>query len=190
MAWRRRPIKNKSCLLLRQYLEENTDEQHPASTAELIAFLSRQGVGAERKSIYDDMETLSAFGLDVERVRHGNASGWYLGERAFQLPELRLLVDSVQSSRFITRRKSLELIGKIEKLASAHQPRSAPPGVGQERIKSMNESIYYGWTISTPPSTRMRRYVSTIFSMTPSADASCATRRLVFAQPLRPAVGQ
>jgi len=138
------PNQKQKLLLLRQYLEENTDEQHPASTAELIAFLSRQGVGAERKSIYDDMETLSAFGLDVERVRHGNASGWYLGERAFQLPELRLLVDSVQSSRFITRRKSLELIGKIEKLASAHQARGLRRQVWvKNRIKSMNESIYY-----------------------------------------------
>ena len=138
------PNQKQKLLLLRQYLEENTDEEHPASTAELIAFLERQGVGAERKSIYDDMETLAAFGLDVVRVRRGNASGWYLAERDFQLPELRLLVDSVQSSRFITRKKSLELIGKIEKLASVHQARGLRRQVWvKNRIKSMNESIYY-----------------------------------------------
>ena len=138
------PNQKQKLLLLRQYLLENTDEQHPASTAELIGYLASQGVSAERKSIYDDMETLSAFGLDVERVRQGNASGWYVAQRDFQLPELRLLVDSVQSSRFITRKKSLELIGKIEKLTSVHQARGLRRQVWvKNRIKSMNESIYY-----------------------------------------------
>ena len=140
----RSPNQKQKLLLLRQYLEENTDEGHPASTAELISFLEGQGVGAERKSIYDDMETLAAFGIDVVRVRRGNASGWYIGQRAFQLPELRLLVDSVQSSRFITRRKSLELIGKIEKLTSVYEARGLRRQVWvKNRIKSMNESIYY-----------------------------------------------
>ena len=64
------PNQKQKLLLLRQYLLDNTDEQHPVSTAELIDYLASQGVGAERKSIYDDMETLAAFGLDVERVRH------------------------------------------------------------------------------------------------------------------------
>ncbi len=138
------PNQKQKLLLLRQYLEQNTDEEHPVSTQELIKYLASQGVSAERKSIYDDMETLAAFGLDVERVRQGNASGWYLGERDFQLPELRLLVDSVQSSRFITHKKSLELIGKIEKLASAYQARGLRRQVWvKNRIKSMNESIYY-----------------------------------------------
>ncbi len=140
----RSPNQKQKLLLLRQYLERNTDEDHPASTAELISYLAAQGVSAERKSVYDDMETLRAFGLDVERQRQGNASGWYIGERDFQLPELRLLVDSVQSSRFITRRKSLELIGKIENLTSVHQARGLRRQVFvKNRIKTMNESIYY-----------------------------------------------
>lgn len=140
----RSPRQKQKLLLLRQYLEENTDEEHPVSTAELIAWLELQGVSAERKSIYDDMETLRAFGLDVVKVRRGNSSGWYLGERAFQLPELRLLVDSIQSSRFLTRKKSLELIGKLEKLTSAAQAKGLRRQVFvKNRIKSMNESIYY-----------------------------------------------
>ena len=138
------PNQKAKLLYLRQYLEENTDEEHPASTAELIEYLASRGVAAERKAIYDDMETLESFGVDVMRVRRGNASGWYVGQRDFQLPELRLLVDSVQSSRFITRRKSLELIGKIEKLASVHQAKGLRRQVWvKNRIKSMNESIYY-----------------------------------------------
>ncbi len=140
----RSPNQKLKLLYLRQFLEENTDEEHPASTARLIDYLAEQGIGAERKSIYDDMEALAAFGLDVVRVRRGNASGWYIGQRDFQLPELRLLVDSVQSSRFITRRKSLELISKIESLASVHQAVGLRRQVWvKNRIKSMNESIYY-----------------------------------------------
>ena len=131
-------------MLVRQYLETYSDEQHPVTTAELIGYLAAQGVSAERKSLYDDMEALRDLGLDVIRLRRGNASGWYLGERTFQLPELRLLVDSVQSSRFITRKKSLELIGKIESLTSVHQARGLRRQVFvKNRIKTMNESIYY-----------------------------------------------
>ena len=138
------PNQKAKLLYLRQYLEEKTDEEHPASTAELIEYLASQGIAAERKAIYDDMDTLSLFGVDVMRVRRGNASGWYIGQRDFQLPELRLLVDSVQSSRFIPRRKSMELIEKIEKLASVHQAKGLRRQVWvKNRIKSMNESIYY-----------------------------------------------
>ena len=90
------------------------------------------------------MEALRTFGVAVERQRRGNESGWYVAERDFQLPELRLLVDSVQSSRFITRKKSLELIGKIEALGSTHEAKTLRRQVWvKNRIKSMNESIYY-----------------------------------------------
>ena len=140
----RSPRQKQKLLLIREYLERYTDEDHPVSTGELIEYLAARDVAAERKSIYDDMETLRAFGVDVERARRGNASGWYVAQRDFQLPELRLLVDSVQSSRFITRKKSLELIGKIERLASEHQARGLRRQVWvKNRIKSMNESIYY-----------------------------------------------
>ena len=131
-------------LLIRRFLEENSDEEHPVSTAEIIDYLDAMGVSAERKSIYDDLETLLNYGLDLVRVRQGNVTAWYLGSREFELPELRLLVDSVQSSRFLTRKKSLELIGKIEKLTSVHQARGLRRQVWvKNRIKSMNESIYY-----------------------------------------------
>ena len=131
-------------LLLRQYLERNSDEEHPVSTAQLLEYLASEGISAERKSIYSDMEALQSFGLDLIRVRDGNSSGWYIGERVFQLPELRLLADSVQSSRFITRRKSMELIAKLEGLASVHQAKSLRRQVVvKNRIKAMNESIYY-----------------------------------------------
>ncbi len=131
-------------LLLRQYLERNSDEAHPVTTAQLLEYLASEGISAERKSIYSDLEALQSFGLDLIRVRDGNITCWYIGERVFQLPELRLLADSVQSSRFITRKKSLELIAKLEGLTSVHQAKELRRQVVvKNRIKAMNESIYY-----------------------------------------------
>ena len=112
--------KSKLVTLLR-ILEQRTDENHRLNVPQLVQLLENQGILAERKSIYSDLEALQSFGLDLIRVRDGNITCWYIGERVFQLPELRLLADSVQSSRFITRKKSLELIAKLEGLTSVHQ---------------------------------------------------------------------
>ena len=125
-------------ILLRQ-----TDEEHPLSVAQLIEELARQDVKAERKSIYDDLEALRQFGLDIQ-CRKGKFPGWFVGEREFELPEVKLLMDAVQSSRFITQKKSDALIRKLEGLASVHQAGQLQRQVYVSgRIKVMNESIYY-----------------------------------------------
>lgn len=139
----RSPNQKLKLLYLTRILLEQTDEEHPITMPALLRELERCGVSAERKSIYDDMEALRAFGLDVVQTR-GRAAGYYIGERDFQLPELKLLVDSVQSSKFITQKKTLELIKKIEGLASVHQARELQRQVYvRNRVKSMNESVYY-----------------------------------------------
>ena len=130
-------------LVLYRLLMERTDEENPLSTAQIIDYLEQNGIGAERKSIYDDMETLKLMGVDVQS-RKGRGAGWFIGERDFELPELKLLMDAVQSSRFITQRKSDALIRKLEKLASVPQARQLQRQVYVSgRIKVMNESIYY-----------------------------------------------
>lgn len=130
-------------LMLYRLLLERTDEENPLSTAQIIDYLEQNGIGAERKSIYDDMETLKLMGVDVQS-RKGRGAGWFIGERDFELPELKLLMDAVQSSRFITQRKSDTLIRKLEKLASVPQARQLQRQVYVSgRIKTMNESIYY-----------------------------------------------
>ena len=93
-------------LYLIKMLQENTDEKHPMSTPDIIKYLENQGIHAERKSIYSDMESLTDFGYDVVQVQSRLGGGYYLGSREFELPELKLLVDAVQSSRFITTKKS------------------------------------------------------------------------------------
>ena len=134
--------KNK-LLFLYKLLLERTDEDNPLTTAQIIDILEENDIGAERKSIYNDMETLRLMGLDVQS-RKGRGAGWFVGDRDFQLPELKLLMDAVQSSRFITQRKSDALIRKLEKLASTHQARQLQRQVYVSgRIKTMNESIYY-----------------------------------------------
>ncbi len=130
-------------LCLCRILWERTDEDHPLTVPELIQALEAWDIKAERKSIYDDMEALRTLGMDVQS-RKGKSPGWFLGERTFQLAELKLLVDAVQSSKFITQRKSSELIRKLESQASVHQARQLQRQVYvSNRIKTMNESIYY-----------------------------------------------
>lgn len=130
-------------LYLMQLLLQRSDEAHPLTVQQMIDELARRGIGAERKSIYDDLEALRVFGLDIVQAR-GKTTGYYVGARDFELPELKLLVDSVQSSKFITHKKTLSLIKKIESLASAYDAQLLQRQVYvRNRVKSMNESVYY-----------------------------------------------
>jgi predicted DNA-binding transcriptional regulator YafY len=124
-------------------LMEQTDEQHPITVNELIEELGKYDISAERKSIYSDIEMLMEFGLDII-CQKGRANQYFIGVRDFELPELKLLVDAVQLSRFITYKKSEELIGKLEKLTSIYEAEELHRHVVvSDQIKTMNESIYY-----------------------------------------------
>ena len=130
-------------LYLRELLEQQSDENHPLSTQYILEYLAERGIQAERKSIYSDIACLQDFGMDI-CTRRGRGGGFFLASRAFELPELKLLVDAVQASRFLTKRKSMELISKLEALASRHDAGSLRRQVTVSgRVKTMNESIYY-----------------------------------------------
>ena len=130
-------------LVIRQLLEQESDETHPLSTRYLIDRLAALGIRAERKSIYSDMTCLQDFGMDIE-CQKGAGGGYYLASRPFELPELKLLVDAVQSSRFLSQRKSMQLIEKLSTLAGRHDAGTLRRQVVVSgRIKNMNESIYY-----------------------------------------------
>ena len=131
-------------LYIMNYLLHNTDEDHPVTVNQIISYLDSQGISAERKSIYSDIEALQYFGLDIVQSGSGRSCGYYIAHRTFELPELKLLVDSVQSSKFITHKKTAALIKKIETLASIHEAQLLNRQVFvKNRIKTMNESIYY-----------------------------------------------
>ena len=130
-------------IYLKDYLLRSSDAEHPVSINDMIAHLAARGISAERKSLYDDISELQLYGLDIERTK-GKTTGYYVASREFQMPELKLLVDAVQSSRFITQKKTMALIKKIENLASVHEGRFLQRQVVvQNRVKSMNESVYY-----------------------------------------------
>lgn len=127
-------------LALMDILRRETDETHHLSMPELLRLLEQRGISAERKSLYRDIALLEEAGWDILR----DQSGYYLASGEFELAELKLLADAVQCSRFITEKKSYELIGKLETLTSRHQAvqlRRQLHLVG--RSKTSNEQIYY-----------------------------------------------
>lgn len=140
-----RSVKQKQKLLyLLKILTEQSDEEHCLSTQALIDALAAYDIKAERKSIYDDIAQLIDFGCDIVLVKAKSGGGYYLAGRDFELAELKLLVETVQASRFLTVNKSRELISKIEKLASKAQAGQLQRQVYvANRIKTANESIYY-----------------------------------------------
>ena len=125
-------------------LMEKTDENHYLNAADLIEELDKVGIRAERKSIYSDIGELIDYGYDIVHIKRRANGGYYLASRDFELAELKLLVDAVQSSKFITKKKSTELIKKIEKLTSVYEAKKLQRQVYvKNRIKTDNESIYY-----------------------------------------------
>ena len=130
-------------LYLKELFERQSDEEHLLSMQDILDALAARDIRAERKSVYDDILCLQQFGMDIVTVK-GRHGGYFLASRTFELPELKLLVDAVQSSKFLSERKSMQLIAKLETLASQYAAGSLRRQVVvKNRIKAMNESIYY-----------------------------------------------
>ena len=126
------------------YLQRNSHQDHPVRASELIDMLQRNyNISCERKTVYSDIQALQDYGVDIESIP-GKNGGYYIASRNFELPELKLLIDAVQSSRYLTEKKSRELIEKLctqcnEFDASLMRRNVLVSG----RVKSMNETIYY-----------------------------------------------
>ena len=157
-------------LYIVKFLMQNSDEEHPVSTAQIIEELKKNNISAERKSIYDDIDSLRLFGIDIIQIK-GKNGGYYIGERDFELPELKLLVDSVQSSKFITQDKTYKLIKKIESLASVYDGQLLQRQVFvSNRVKSMNESIYYTVDVISDAITQNKKIRYRYFEYTVTKD--------------------
>ena len=129
---------------LAQIMLERTDDDHFITMPEIKEALEAYEITADRKSIYNDLKDLEQLGIEVEGEPVGNRYHYHVVSREFELPELKLLVDAIQSSKFITERKSNALIKKIEKLVSKYDAQKLQRQVYVSgRIKTMNESIYY-----------------------------------------------
>jgi len=137
------PNQKLKLLYLMQIFTKETDERHGITMAEILDRLEAEEIKAERKSIYDDIALLREFGLDII-TRKTNTTEYYVGGRDFEYPELTLLVDAVQSSKFLTEKKSKALIEKLETLTSIHEAKLLNKQVYVAgRVKMQNESIYY-----------------------------------------------
>ena len=144
MAERKGENQKLKMLYLVQLFSRETDDAHKLTMPEIIAKLADEGVNADRKTLYQDFEELRRFGLDIISEKDGRNFYYYLGSRDFELPELKLLVDSVQSAKFITDKKSGQLIKKLESLVSKYEGSQLHRQVIiAGRVKTMNESIYY-----------------------------------------------
>ena len=144
MAERKGENQKLKMLYLVQLFSRETDDTHKLTMPEIISKLAADGVNADRKTLYQDFEELRRFGFDIISEKDGRNFYYYLGSRDFELPELKLLVDSVQSSKFITDKKSGQLIKKLESLVSRYEGSQLHRQVIiAGRVKTMNESIYY-----------------------------------------------
>ena len=138
------PNQKLKLIYLMKILLEMTDDEHSLTLAEILQELARYDITAERKSIYTDFESLRVYGLDIISEQRNRTVYYHVCSRDFEIAELKLLVDAVQSSKFITEKKSRELIKKLESFASKYEAKELHRRVYvQGRIKTMNESIYY-----------------------------------------------
>ena len=136
--------RNRKLLYLAQIFMRETDENHPLTARKIIGFLADYGIHTERRTLYQDLEELRLCGFDIIGRNDGRCRVYFLGSRTFELPELKLLVDSVQSAKFISEKKSADLIRRLETLTSRHEAGQLHRQVViAGRVKTMNESIYY-----------------------------------------------
>lgn len=130
-------------LYLLKFFYEETDEEHTLTVNRIIDKLNQNGIAAARRSIYDDIRVLQDFGIDIV-MRKSKTCEYFLSSRLFETPELKILIDSIQSSRFITKKKSESIIKRLKQLASKPQSRKFSGQIYiYDRIKSMNECILY-----------------------------------------------
>lgn len=131
-------------LVLLDLFKSKTDEEHGVTTSDIIDYLAEHGIKAERKTVYADLNTLKEYGYEISKAKKDGNYYYTLLDRDFQLPELKLLVDAVQASKFISAKKSSELIKKIENLASVYQAKQLQRQVFvSNRIKTNYENVYY-----------------------------------------------
>lgn len=132
-------------IYLMKIMLDQTDEEHGLTMSQIMAELEKYGVTAERKSIYTDFQDMrDQFGIEIIKNQIGRETYYHVANRKFQMAEVKLLIDAIQCSKFITRKKSRELIAKVRAFVSVHQAKQLQRQVYiSNRVKTMNESVYY-----------------------------------------------
>lgn len=132
-------------IYLMKMMQEKTDDEHSLTMPQIMDELEKYDVTAERKSIYTDFQDMTdKFGVEIIKEQIGRETYYHVGAREFELAEVKLLIDAIQSSKFITQTKSRELITKIKSFVSEYQAKQLQRQVYiNDRVKTMNESVYY-----------------------------------------------
>lgn len=160
-------------LHLLQILYDQTDEQHPLTTSELTAQLATSGVVCSRKTVAASVSLLADLGMNII-VQKGRQNSYFVAERRFELPELRMLIDAVGSSRFITTKKSQALIGKLKALASVHLSDALEQHLYvAQRIKPSNEAVYYTVDAVATAIYQRRKITFQYIEYTPDKETVC-----------------
>ena len=129
---------------LMKIMVEKTDDEHSLTMPQILEELEKYEVSAERKSIYEDFKDMSKLGIDVIKEQRGRETFYHIAGREFELAEVKLLIDAVQSAKFITQKKSKSLISKVKNFVSEHQAKQLQRQIViNDRVKTMNESVYY-----------------------------------------------
>ena len=129
---------------LMKVMAEKTDDEHSLTMPQILEELEKYEVSAERKSIYEDFKDMSKLGIDVIKEQRGRETFYHIAGREFELAEVKLLIDAVQSAKFITQKKSKSLISKVKNFVSEHQAKQLQRQIViNDRVKTMNESVYY-----------------------------------------------
>ena len=131
-------------LKLLEMLRQDTDEQHPLPTSEICSRLGAMSISCERRTLYKDIAVLNDQGFEVMWKWVGKEKGYYIEDRSFSVPELKIMIDAIQAARFITEKKTAELIDKIANLGGSHRADILKGNmVCFNTRKHSNESIYY-----------------------------------------------
>ena len=129
---------------LMKIMAEKTDDEHSLTMPQILEELEKYEVSAERKSIYEDFKDMSKLGIDVIKEQRGRETFYHIAGREFELADVKLLIDAVQSAKFITQKKSKSLISKVKNFVSEHQAKQLQRQIViNDRVKTMNESVYY-----------------------------------------------
>lgn len=137
-------FQKKKLLILQQILLEQTDDEHSLTVNDIISLLHKEGIKSERKTVYDDIATLSSCGMDIVIDKKSHANAYYVASRIFQDEELQVLADAVASSKFLTKKKSDELIKSLQGLTSKFKAQQLRRSIYvSNRVKTFNELIYY-----------------------------------------------
>ena len=159
--------KKSRILYVKRFLEEQTDEAHPATIADIVAYLASMGIAAHHRTILLDIEQLIEADIDVV-CNKGRKNEYFIGDGLFEMPELKLLLDATQASKFLTAKRSRTIINKLLSLVSAHQAKNLQNSLYLEkRVKPKNETAYITADLLLTAINTKRRVQFMYFEYTP-----------------------